>query len=60
VYVNKKNIVLEWAYRAKGVEAVSLATTWNNNVTNNKITTATDFKNEAGTFNIYFTAVSLQ
>jgi hypothetical protein len=60
IYVNKKNIVLEWAYRAKGVPSVSLATTWNNNVTNNKITTATDFKNDAGTFNIYFTGVSMQ
>lgn len=60
VYITDDYKILEWAYRAKGTATVSLATTWNKNVKNKKITTPTDFKNETGNFNIYFTGVSIQ
>ncbi len=59
VYVNKKNSIVEWAYRAKGAATVSLATTWLDNITNKGIKTATNFKNEAGNFSIYFTGLQV-
>lgn len=58
VYVNDKNIITEWSYRSKGVEQPSLTTSWAGiqEVAGVKVTT--DFKNDGGSFNLYFTGVS--
>lgn len=58
VYVNDKNIITEWSYRSKGVEKPSLTTSWAGIQDVSGVKLTTDFKNDGGSFNLYFTGVS--
>ena len=60
LYVNKDNMITEWAYRKSGAAEPTLATTWADTKDMNGLKLAMDHVNPATKFRIFFTGVDVK
>ncbi len=58
-YFGEDYLLKEWVFRQANQEAASLATTWEDYITKEKLQLARMHKNENGSFKLYFTGVEV-
>ena len=60
IYVNENYIIQEWAFFPKGQETAALISTWEDYVTKKGLKIAKMHKNENGTFQLYFSNLTIE